>query len=122
MNDTFYARYHALQVRRHPHGIVEIVMSGEGTNKSGLATADANMHRELAEIWRDVDRDPDARVAVIRGEGKGFSAGGDLALVEDMALQDRDARRRGQVDLRRDRSGRRAARRRVSARRRMQDA
>jgi enoyl-CoA hydratase len=44
------------------------------------------MHRELAEIWRDVDRDPDARVAVIRGEGKGFSAGGDLALVEDMAL------------------------------------
>ncbi|MEM5325815.1 enoyl-CoA hydratase/isomerase family protein [Paraburkholderia sp. JHI2823] len=85
MNDPFYARYHALRVRRHEHGIVEIVMSGEGANKSGLATADAQMHRELAEIWRDVDRDPDARVAVIRGEGKGFSAGGDLQLVEDMA-------------------------------------
>jgi enoyl-CoA hydratase len=85
MNDPFYDRYQALRVRRHEHGIIEIVMSGEGTNKSGLATADANMHRELAEIWRDVDRDADARVAVIRGEGKGFSAGGDLALVEDMA-------------------------------------
>jgi enoyl-CoA hydratase len=85
VNDPFYARYHALRVRRHEHGIVEIVMSGEGANKSGLATADAHMHRELAEIWRDVDRDPDARVAVIRGEGKGFSAGGDLQLVEDMA-------------------------------------
>ena len=80
MNDPFYARYHALRVRRHEHGIVEIVMSGEGANKSGLATADARMHRELADIWRDIDRDPDTRVAVIRGEGKGFSAGGDLQL------------------------------------------
>ncbi|MNS88856.1 putative enoyl-CoA hydratase echA8 [compost metagenome] len=50
-----------------------------------LATADAGMHRELAEIWRDISADPDIRVAVIRGEGRGFSAGGDLSLVEDMA-------------------------------------
>ena len=32
---------------------------------------------------RDISADPDIRVALIRGEGKGFSAGGDLALVED---------------------------------------
>ena len=68
-------------------------MSGAGTNKSGLATADANMHRELADIWRDIDRDPDTRVALIRGEGKGFSAGGDLELVEEMA-SDFDVRAR----------------------------
>ncbi|WP_199542782.1 enoyl-CoA hydratase/isomerase family protein [Paraburkholderia kururiensis] len=85
MNDPFYANYHALQVRRHAHGIVEVVMSGAGANRSALATADAQMHCELADIWRDIDRDPDARVALIRGEGKGFSAGGDLQLVEDMA-------------------------------------
>jgi enoyl-CoA hydratase len=82
---AFYAHYQSLRVRRHPHGILEIIMSGEGANRSALATADARMHRELAEIWRDVDRDPDTRVAVIRGEGKGFSAGGDLQLVEQMA-------------------------------------
>ncbi|WP_206954801.1 enoyl-CoA hydratase/isomerase family protein [Trinickia acidisoli] len=80
-----YAHYRSLRLRRHPHGVLEIVMSGEGMNKSGLAAADDRMHRELAEIWRDVDRDPDTRVAVIRGEGKGFSAGGDLGLVEQMA-------------------------------------
>lgn len=80
-----YAQYKALRVRRHPQGVLEIVMSGEGANKSGLATADEHMHRELADIWRDVDRDPATRVAIIRGEGKGFSAGGDLALVEQMA-------------------------------------
>ncbi len=80
-----YAQYRSLRLRRHPHGVLEIVMSGEGMNKSALAAADDRMHSELAEIWRDVDRDPDTRVAVIRGEGKGFSAGGDLGLVEQMA-------------------------------------
>ncbi|RQR61388.1 enoyl-CoA hydratase [Burkholderia sp. Bp9125] len=88
-----YSGYEALKVRRQPHGVLEIVMSGEGANKSGLATANERMHRELADIWRDVDRDPDTRVAVIRGEGKGFSAGGDLALVEQMA-NDFDVRAR----------------------------
>jgi enoyl-CoA hydratase len=90
---SFYAHYSSLKLRRHPHGVLEIVMSGAGANKSGLATADAGMHRELAEIWRDVDRDPDTRVALIRGEGKGFSAGGDLELVEQMA-SDFDVRTR----------------------------
>ncbi len=85
VNDPFYAHYQSLQLHRHPHGVLEVVMSGEGANKSGLATANARMHFELAEIWRDIDRDPDTRVAIIRGEGKGFSAGGDLQLVEEMA-------------------------------------
>lgn len=80
-----YAHYRSLRVRRHPHGVLEVVMSGEGMNRSNLAAADADMHRELADIWRDIDRDPATRVAVIRGEGKGFSAGGDLGLVESMA-------------------------------------
>jgi enoyl-CoA hydratase len=91
--DTYYAHYHALRLQRHPHGVLEVVMSGEGANKSGLATANARMHYELAEIWRDIDRDPDTRVAIIRGEGNGFSAGGDLQLVEDMA-NDFDVRAR----------------------------
>src|SRR5476649_1123654 len=84
---SLYSHYTSLELRRHDHGVLEIVMNGAGANKSGLATADANMHRELADIWRDVDRDPETRVAIIRGEGKGFSAGGDLQLVEDMATE-----------------------------------
>jgi len=80
-----YARYKSLTLRRHPGGVLEIIMNGAGANRSGLATADHHMHRELAEIWRDVDTDPETRVALIRGEGKGFSGGGDLDLVQDMA-------------------------------------
>ena len=36
------------------------------------------MHRELSEVWRDLDADPEASVIIITGEGKSFSAGGDL--------------------------------------------
>lgn len=80
-----YAHYTALTLKRHDHGILEIIM-GAGKSANGkLSTADHTMHRELSTIWQDIDKDPDTRVAIIRGEGKGFSAGGDLGLVEDMA-------------------------------------
>ena len=75
-----YAAYERLAIRRHPDVILEIVMGAPGK----LSTADHVLHRELAEIWRDVDADPETRVALLRGEGKGFSAGGDLKLIEDM--------------------------------------
>ncbi len=76
-----YDRYQALALRRPAPQILEIVMGGPGR----LSVADARMHTELAEIWRDVDRDPLTSVVIIRGEGKGFSGGGSLDLVESMA-------------------------------------
>ncbi|MFI7446186.1 enoyl-CoA hydratase/isomerase family protein [Nonomuraea sp. NPDC049714] len=45
---------------------------------------DMTGHRELAEIWRDVDRDDSVRAVVVRGEGEAFSAGGDLSMIEEM--------------------------------------
>ena len=46
------------------------------------------LHRELGDIWRDLDRDPNVRAIVVTGAGeKAFSAGGDLAMLEHrMAL------------------------------------
>jgi enoyl-CoA hydratase len=75
-----YSSYQDLKVRRLEPGILEIVMGEEGK----LAVATARAHGEMARIWLDVDRDPQARVAILRGAGKGFSAGGDMAMVEDM--------------------------------------
>ncbi|MGE5640581.1 MAG: enoyl-CoA hydratase/isomerase family protein [Clostridia bacterium] len=75
-----YAGYQDLKTRMLEPGILEIVMGEEGK----LATATARAHAEMARIWLDVDRDPAVRVAILRGEGKGFSAGGDLAMVEEM--------------------------------------
>jgi enoyl-CoA hydratase len=84
MNER-YASYKALTLKLHDPGILEVVMGAAQSANGKLSTADHNLHRELSTIWTDVDKDPNVRVVIIRGEGKGFSAGGDLGLVEDMA-------------------------------------
>src|SRR3990170_1443638 len=76
-----YSKYQDLKIRLLEPGILEIVMGEEG---SKLSTATPRLHKELAEIWLDVDRDPETRVVILRGAGKGFSAGGDLAMVEEV--------------------------------------
>lgn len=48
-----------------------------------LNAADRQLHTELVEVWRTIDRDPTAKVAVVTGAGRAFSAGGDLKMVED---------------------------------------
>jgi len=73
-----YSKYQELKIRTVEPGILEVVMGEEGK----LSVATERLHAELAEVWLDIDRDPDARVAILRGAGKGFSAGGDLAMVE----------------------------------------
>ena len=76
-----YSAYQELHVRRLEPGILEIVMGEEGGK---LSITTARMHGEMARIWLDIDRDPETRVAILRGAGRGFSAGGDLAMVEEM--------------------------------------
>lgn len=80
-----YSRYQTLQITRRGVGdsVLDIQMK-TGTNGK-LPTAGHDGHRELTEIWRDVGADDSVRCAVLRGEGMGFSGGGDLALVQDMA-------------------------------------
>jgi len=62
-------------------GVLEVAMSAPGR----LNAVGHDGHRELAAVWPVIDTDPDVRVAIIRGEGGVFSAGGDLDLVSDMA-------------------------------------
>jgi enoyl-CoA hydratase len=59
--------------------VLRVVLDGPGLNSVGPA-----MHRELADVWLTVDRDPDVRVAMICGRGKGFSAGGSFDLVDSL--------------------------------------
>jgi enoyl-CoA hydratase/carnithine racemase len=73
-----YARYERLSIARPAERVLEIVMN----RPEKYNAADQVMHRELAEIWRDIDGDPEVSVAVLRGAGQAFSAGGDLAMVE----------------------------------------
>ena len=75
-----YAGYERMLFERRDHGVLLITLD----RPEVLNATDAVMHRELSEVWRDVDTDPATRVAVIRGAGRGFSAGGDLDMVERM--------------------------------------
>ena len=76
-----YSEYKELKISRLEPGILEVAMRAE---PGKLSVTNARMHAELARIWLDVDRDAETRVAILRGEGRGFSAGGDLTMVEEM--------------------------------------
>ena len=84
-----FASYQRLQFARPEPGILEIVLDNPGR----LNAADAAMHGELARVWSEVDRDPETRVALIRGAGEAFSAGGDLDMIDELTL-DYEARTR----------------------------
>ena len=68
--------------------MLRITLDAPGLNAVGPAA-----HGQLADVWRVVDRDPDTRVALLRGAGKGFSAGGSFELI-DSVINDVDARLR----------------------------
>jgi enoyl-CoA hydratase len=84
-----YQRYRTLGItRRGP------VIEGQGcvldiqmrALNGKLPTAGHDGHFELAEVWRDVSADDSVSAAVLRGEGQGFSGGGDLGMVQDMTV------------------------------------
>jgi len=81
MPEERYARFGSLQFDRPEPGILRIVMSTPGR----LNAAGPGMHRELADVWQEVDRDPDTRAVVVQGAGGVFSSGGDLDMVAEMA-------------------------------------
>ncbi|GAA4228462.1 enoyl-CoA hydratase/isomerase family protein [Streptosporangium album] len=72
--------YEKLKIDWAADGVLRVVIS----EPRRLNAVDVTGHRELAEIWRDADRDDDVRAVVIRGEGEVFSAGGDLSMIEEM--------------------------------------
>jgi enoyl-CoA hydratase len=73
-----YDRYERLAFDRPHPGVLRVTMN----NPARLNAADARMHEELAEIWRDADRDETVRAIVLTGAGKAFSAGGDFDMIQ----------------------------------------
>ena len=78
-----YADFPDLSFDRPAPGVVRITLDAPGLNAVGPAA-----HAQLADVWRAVDRDPQAKVAVLQGAGKGFSAGGSFELVEGVMGDD----------------------------------
>lgn len=76
--NKYATRYsHAMKFEENVPGVLEVIFDGPNLN-----AVDETFHSDIPEIWRDIDRDPKVRVALVRGAGKAFSAGGDFALIE----------------------------------------
>jgi enoyl-CoA hydratase len=66
---------HYTRIRFERDGrILRIVLSGQGK----VNPVDAPMHQELARCFHDAQDDPDSDLVVLTGEGRAFSAGGDV--------------------------------------------
>jgi enoyl-CoA hydratase/carnithine racemase len=50
-----------------------------------LNATNRDLHKALAELWPQLDADLGARAAVITGNGRAFSAGGDFDYISDLA-------------------------------------
>jgi enoyl-CoA hydratase len=69
-----YARYTRLKFDRPAERVLRVTLS----SPLKMGVMDAQMHKEVSEIWADLDADDSVSAVIITGEGKSFSAGGDL--------------------------------------------
>jgi enoyl-CoA hydratase len=81
--DDRYADFTDLQFDRPAPGVLRITLDGPNLNAVGPA-----VHRQLAEVWLTIDRDPDTRVAVLQGAGRAFSAGGSSERLDSIITDD----------------------------------
>jgi enoyl-CoA hydratase len=73
-----YEDFPSLRFEFGAPGVLHIVLDAPGLNSVG-----PQMHRDLADIWPVIDRDPGVRVVLVRGEGKAFSSGGSFELIDE---------------------------------------
>lgn len=80
------AKFPSLKLDLQGSGVLDIVLEAPGLNSVG-----PQMHRDLADVWPEIERDADVRAVVIRGAGTAFSSGGNFELLDDM-INDYDSR------------------------------
>ncbi len=67
--------YQAIQIEKRENGVVLATLNRPEKRNA----VDDTMHRELGQLPRDADGDPEVKVVVITGAGRAFCAGGDFS-------------------------------------------
>jgi len=73
-----YSRYTQLKFDRPADRVLRITFD----RPERLNAVDEVGHRELCDVWRDIDRDDTVNAVILRGLGRAFSAGGDFEMIE----------------------------------------
>ena len=81
-----YSEFQHLSFERPRPGVLLVTLN----RPEVLNAADVRMHKEMSEVWAQIDEDDDVAVSVVTGAGRAFSAGGDLGMIEEMT-RDYDA-------------------------------
>jgi enoyl-CoA hydratase len=76
-----YATFDSLEFEDVGNAILRVTFSTPGR----LNAVGHEMHTQLAMVWSAIDADPTVNAVIVRGAGEGFSSGGDLDLVQDIA-------------------------------------
>ncbi|HYB41772.1 MAG TPA: enoyl-CoA hydratase/isomerase family protein [Candidatus Methylomirabilis sp.] len=76
-----YSDYRHILFEKKANGVVLVTIN----RPEVMNATNARLHWELTQVWFTLDADPEARVALVTGAGRAFSAGGDMDLVEEMA-------------------------------------
>ena len=77
MTSDYSKLYPSFRFAQPADGVLSITFDGPGLN-----AVSPQAHREIADVWLTIDRDPETRVAVLQGAGKGFSSGGSFELLD----------------------------------------
>ncbi len=77
MTERYEAAFDALTFLNPADGVLQITLEGPGLNSVSEV-----MHRQIADVWLMIDRDPEVRVALLTGAGKGFSSGGSFDMID----------------------------------------
>ncbi|BCQ09636.1 enoyl-CoA hydratase [Mycobacterium heckeshornense] len=73
-----YDEFPSLRIEPGTDGVLHVILDSPGLNSVG-----PQMHRDLADIWPAIERDPEVRAVLVRGEGTAFSSGGSFDLIEE---------------------------------------
>ncbi|MFI5953174.1 enoyl-CoA hydratase/isomerase family protein [Cryptosporangium sp. NPDC051539] len=74
-----YADFPNLCLKLGDHGVMHLILDGPNLNSVG-----PGLHRDLADVWPALNRDPDVRAVLIYGAGEAFSSGGNFDLIDNM--------------------------------------
>ena len=81
-----YSRYQCLQITQQERVLIVAFNRPEALN-----AVNAAMHTELAQLFADIAQDHATHVVVLTGNGRAFSAGGDIKWFQHMTPEQLDA-------------------------------